>query len=245
MGAIPKKAYLILALVTITFVGGSYLFFKEQGNGYIMTDEDSKKVEDIRQYINSISDSFLKDVETLAKDKNLVSWGCGPSSYAIARILDRKFFNDQLPIDSLYDKEPIEIVERFGFVQNKVGVENSVIDHAWIEVFFKNKLIYIDPTVARYGRVDGIAFEVFDIGQEGIKSILKDKYGVVDNRISVLLTKIYSNIPVDESPYQGMTIDEEPLPHYDKILKVRNTVSLGREPITWKQWADYLTSKYN
>lgn len=243
MSKIGSSKVFCVVIFGLTFLG-SYFLLELNKVDNLITDEDSKKIETIRDYLNSISDNFLKDIEYLAQDENLISWGCGPSSYALALILNKKFFDNRLVVDTLYDKEPEEIIERFGFVQPKDQVEGKVIDHAWIEIFLKNKIIYIDPTVARYGRVKGIAFEVFDIGQSNIKNIYKEKYGIIDNRISLLLTKIYNNIPVDEPPYVGMIIDEESLPYYDKILKVRNTVSLGREPITWKKWVDYLVAKY-
>ena len=222
-----------------------YLFISMHKNRDVTSYENNKKIESIRKYVNSISTDFLNDVGALAKKENLTTWGCGPSSYALASLINKKFFDNKLTVHVLYDNEPEEITERFGFVQFKEGDENSVIDHAWIEIYMKNKLIYIDPTVAKYGKVKEIAFEIFDVGQPDIKKILKEKYGIIDNRLSLVMAKIYNNIPVDQPPYKGMALDQDSLPQYEKILKVRNTVSLGREPITWKNWIEYLVTKYN
>lgn len=241
----PKTAIAVLAGALTASIFWNIYSTNHGAGADLLNSEDRQKIENIRKYVNSISDDFMTDIKTLAKKDNLTSWGCGPSSYALAAIINKKFFDNQLTVHALYDYEPYEITERFGFVQPDNSVDDSIIDHAWIEIYIKNKMLYIDPTVARYQKTKKIVFEEFELGQPDIKKILKEKYGVIDNRLSILLTKIYNNIPVDEAPYNGMTIDTASLPHYQQILKVRNTVSLGREPVKWKDWIDYLTSRYH
>ena len=124
---ISFKLFIVTVLIFIVFYGYLFKHFGD-GPGNIITKEDVVKIELIRNYVNSISDDFMKDVEMLAKDKNLVSWGCGPSSFAIASIIDRKFFDNNLGIDSLYDKEPVELIERFGFIQSNYLVDDKVIE---------------------------------------------------------------------------------------------------------------------
>ncbi len=247
---IPDKISFKIFLVTTGFLVGLCAYFvfgrnNSQPASGVMTKDDLQKIESIKNYIQSISISFAKDVKTLAIEENLPSWGCGPSSYALAQIINKKFFNNQLIVDALYDNEPYEIVERFGLVQFQDGKEQTTGDHAWVEVFVKNKLIFIDPTIAQYGKGTGIAFETFDLGDPNIKDILKTKYGVIDVRISLLVRKVMNNIPINQLPYPGMTIDPNYLNYFKRVFDLRNTVSIGHEPEGWEKWVSILESKYD
>ena len=153
---------LFTAVVVVLLVVAGYFYLELKDSRGVVNNDDLKKIEAIQSYLSSVSGDFTKDLDYLAEKEGLTSSGCGPSSYAMGTILDKKFFGGKLVIDTLYDKEPEEIIERFGFVEFKKGGEDSVIDHAWIEIFIKNKIIYIDPTVYKYGKVKGIAFEVFN-----------------------------------------------------------------------------------
>ena len=148
-------------------------------------------------------------------------------------------------IDALYDNEPYEITERFGFAQFMENGQEVTGDHAWIEIYLKDKLIFIDPTIAQYGKTDGIAFEIFAIGDPNIKTTLKNKYNIIDDRISILVRKINRGIPVNDPPYPGMGIEPKDIAYFQEVVKLRNTVSLGQEPDTWKPWIVDLVKKYD
>ncbi len=125
----------------------------------------------------------------------------------MAQMINSKFFDNQLLVDALYDDDPYEIVEHFGLVRFSQNGRNIIGDHAWVEVYVKDKIVFIDPTISQYGKVSGIAFEVFNIGDPTIKTYLEDKYNIIDYRISLLLRKAESNIPMDQEPYPGYGID--------------------------------------
>ena len=235
----------IIVVVSILSIGGYFVSREKSVPKGVMTVDDLTKIESIRSYISSISDDFTKDVQALAKENKVPSWGCGPSSYALAQLINRKFFANDLMVDVLYDNEPYEVIERFGLVEFVDGKEKTTGDHAWVEVYIKNKILFIDPTIAQYGKVSGIAFEAFNVGDPSIKSILKDKYGVIDNRVTILLRKVLNKIPIDQPPYPGMGIDPNYLAYFKNVVELRNTVSIGREPDSWSKWTDYLVGKYN
>ena len=125
------------------------------------------------------------------------------------------------------------------------GGKPIVGDHAWLEVYFKDTMLFIDPTIAQYGKVQGIAHERFTIGDPEIKKQLREKYGIIDNRLSILVRKYTSHIPNDQPPYPGMGIDPKDAEYFLHIADTRNIVSLGREPESWKPWVEELLKKYN
>lgn len=205
---------------------------------------DTVRISQITNFLDRISPSFTEDLKVLVKKNSAPSWGCGPASYSLAKIINKKFFNDELTIDVFYDQDPYEIVQRFGFIKYKRDSEEVTGDHAWIEVYIHDKVIVIDPTVAQYGNYRGIVYDVFDLGDPDIHNKLKEKYGILNARLSVLVRKVLNKIPVDEIPYPGLYIDPNDIDYYRGVSALRNTVSLGKEPISWKPWVDYFTSKY-
>lgn len=205
---------------------------------------EDKKIKAIHAFVDSISDSYIKDLKDLVRKTKVPSWGCGPSSYALAKIINDKFFNSQLTIDALYDNDPYEIVEHFGFVKFDQGGKKVIGDHAWVEIYIKDKFLFIDPTISQYGTTKGIAFEIFGIGDPTIKTYLEQKYNIVDYRISILVRKIEYHIPIDQEPYPGYSIAPQDLAYYKEVNNIRNIVSLGREPVAWKDWVNYLSSHY-
>ena len=66
----------------------------------------------------------------------------------------------------------------------------------------------------------------------------------MDARLSVLMRKVLNHLPVKEVPYPGLDIDPNDLDYYEGVLILRNTVSLGKEPISWKPWVDYFMARY-
>lgn len=241
-----SRLWVIIIIISASLLNVSlwYFFspqqvFKEGG--------DMAKISKITGFLDQISPDFTKDLEAWVEKNKSPSWGCGPTSYALGKIINKKFFNNELIIDAFYDQNPYEIVQRFGFIKYKRDGEEITGDHAWIEVYLHDKMIMIDPTADQYqkGNIKGIAYEVFDLGDPDIHNKLKDKYGILEARLSILMRKVLNKIPVDEIPYPGLTIDPQDIPYFQQVFALRNTVSLGREPISWKPWVDYFTSKYN
>lgn len=233
----------IVIIILVSFLNISLWYFFSP----IKTFEekrDTAKIYKITSFLDQISPNFTRDLEAMVKKENAPSWGCGPSSYALAKIINKKFFNNELTVDVFYDQDPYEVVQRFGFIKYKRDSEEITGDHAWIEVYIHDKIIVIDPTVAQYGNYKGIVYEVFDLGDPDIHNKLKDKYGILDARLSVLLRKVLNKLPIDEVPYPGLYIDPKDIEYYKGISTIRNTVSLGKEPISWKPWVDYFMAKY-
>jgi hypothetical protein len=236
---IDNKTFLITTIALVSIIIGQWFWF-----GYSSPTVEDKKIEAIHSFIDKISDSYVQEIKDLVQKTKIPSWGCGPSSYALAKIIDDKFFKNQLNIDVIYNNDPYEIIQRFGLVQFDENGQKIIGDHAWIEIYFKNKILFIDPTISQYHRSDGIVFEVFNIGDPTIKTYLNQKYGIIDNLISILLRKVEYRIPIDQEPYPGYSIDPQYIEYYKTINEIRNTVSLGREPVAWKDWIYYLTSHY-
>jgi hypothetical protein len=207
---------------------------------YVVDDVD-QKIKDIKNYLDSITPSYMADEQMLAKEHNLPSWGCGPSSYAMAKIINRKFFDDQLIIDASYNNNnPYEIIERFGLAQDG----NNVVDHDWLEIYFKDKFLFVDPSIGQFGKINRIAYQVFNVGEPDVSDILKTKYGIEDVRLSLLIPKIINRVPIDQNPYPGMTISPEFVNYFLVVLEDRNNVNDGIEPADWREWVSFLTNKY-
>ena len=165
---IDIKIFAIVTALLVTLNVTQWFWFSQPRN----TAED-KKIKAIHAFVNQISNSYVNDIKNLVQKTKVPSWGCGPSSYALAQIINAKFFNNQLVIDALYDNDAYEITEHFGFVRFDQDGKKIIGDHAWVEVYVKDKLVFIDPTISQYGLGQGIAFEVFDIGDPTIKTYLE------------------------------------------------------------------------
>lgn len=236
------RAFIISAVILSLLNISLWYFFSPKA--IFEGNSDSKKIQKITDFLDEISPTFTQDLKTIVKNNNAPSWGCGPVSYALAKIINKKFFNDELIIDALYDNDHYEIVQRFGFVKFQSGSEEITGDHAWLEIYLGDKMIYVDPTIAQYGRSNGLAYEVTPVGAPQFKEMLKEKYGILDARLSIMLRKVSNKIPTNEMPYPGITIDAQDLDYFKGVLALRNTVSLGKEPSEWLPWVNYFITKY-
>ncbi len=235
---------IIMFIILVGFDVYLLLHIKENktAQNHYVVDNPDQKIKEIENYLDSISSSYISDVQILAKQRNLPSWGCGPSSYALAKIIDQKFFNNQLIINASYNnKEPNEIIERFGLV---VSDKKNLDDHAWLEIYLQDKFLYIDPTIGQFGKINKIAYQVFSIGDTNLQKTLKTNYGIEDVRISLLVPKVINRIPVSQEPYPGITIKPDAISYYLEALEYRNSVNDGIEPIDWKPWVSFLMDKY-
>lgn len=245
----PRKntlTWIIFILLGFLMVSNTYLLIDKSKDDYKPKEDyrvlnSDKKIEEIKNYLDSISPSYIEDVKALAKERGIPSWGCGPSSYALALIINKKFFDNNLVIDASYNNNnPYEIIERFSIAQSG----EKIVDHAWLEIYFNDKFLFIDPTIGQFGKINKISYRVFNVGQSNISDILKKDYGIEDVRLSLLLQKVINRIPVYQDPYPGMTIGEESVGYFLKVLEDRNNVNDGIEPPEWKDWVNHLTSKY-
>jgi hypothetical protein len=241
-----KKLLILATLFLLVSVGlNVYLFLHKPDNSapktaYVVNDMDAK-IKDIESYLDSISSSYMADEQRLAAQENLPSWGCGPSSYALAKIINKKFFDDNLIINASYNnKNTYEIIERFGLADDGT----KVVDHAWLEIYFKDKFLFIDPSIGQFGKINKIAYQIFTVGQSDIQNILKTKYGIEDVRLSLLVQKVVNRIPVDQPPYPGMTIAQQSINYFLIALEDRNSVNDGIEPAEWQNWVSFLMNKY-
>lgn len=207
---------------------------------------DDKEIADIKAYLDKISPDFIADAKDLAHSEGLPSWGCGPTSNALAHLINIKFFDSKAPIVSSYDNQPYEIIERFGFADKKdpkTG-EMSVIDHSWVEVYLNKKILFIDPTIGQFGKYNKIVYEEFALGDPNIQSVLKDKYGINDVRLRRLVKKAVDRVPTDGDPYPGVSILPGSLNYYLKVADEANQVDAGNIPNEWKPWVATLMNKY-
>lgn len=247
MSATPKtvsRKTFIIAVVLLALLNIGQWWYRQHRINAFRASANSQKIAAIERYLDGIGADYTAQVKSMAEQTKLPSWGCGPSSYALAQLLDKKFFGGKLVIGALYDNEPYEIIERFGFVQYPDNGNTSIGDHAWIEIYLGGRVMFIDPTVAQYGRSQGIAYEVLRVGDPGYKDLLKNKYGIIDDRISLLVRKYENKIPVDQLPYPGMALDPRYADYYKLVVKDRDTVALGYEPDGWKGWVDSLLSVF-
>lgn len=199
----------------------------------------------IERYLDAISPDYIAAVQSLARQNGVPSWGCGPSSYALATLINRKFFQNKLTIDASYNNQPYEIVERFGFVKEKTYTVNyGVTDHAWLELYLRDKFIFIDPTIAQFGKYHSIAYEVFSVGDPTITQTLNSTYSIMDVRFRILMQKVIDRIPAEQEPYPGATINSSSMPYYLQVLQARNVLDSGLEPPQWKDWVDSILKEF-
>ena len=213
----------------------------------VLSFDTSSKISAIEKYLDQISPDYIDSVRTLAKEDGIQSWGCGPSSYALARIINSRFFDDKLPIYAAYNIDKrYQIVERFSFVDDPASDDpHQVGDHAWIEVYVGDRFLFIDPTIGQFGKYNKIMYQEFTLGDKNVSNVLLDKYGIMDIRFATLMHKIINRIPTDQEPYPGMTINPASMSYYVDVLEYRDLVNEGKEPDNWKSWVAILMKKFN
>ncbi len=236
-----RRNTFLIAVIFALLIAGVFLAVRE--NVHSMSAEDTR-IKAIETYLDSISGDFIKDEQALSAQYHVPSWGCGPSSLALAHIINTKFFDNNLVITNSYDNDPVQLVTRFGFVQFDKNSELITGDHVWLELYIGKKILFIDPTIAQYGKYHKIEHRVFNIGDANFKQVLKNDYGIIDNRIRKLVDKTLAKIPVDNDPYPGMIIDPQSMDYFLDIIKLINTVNINQIPPSWKSWVSTLTAKY-
>ena len=239
----------LAALLVLSVAGNAYLIFQlwkvqEQivpKTAQSLNINADQVTSDIERYVTSVSPSYVGDVRTLAAKNNLQSWGCGPASYSLAKIIDQKFFGNKLAIVAAYNsKDPYQIVERFGFHQDG----DSVTDHAWLEIYMGNKFLFVDPTIGQFNGSTNIAYQVFNVSDKNISQELKDGYGIADMRMSLLVQKAIDRVPATQQPYPGYALEPGTLDYYLQAYDDRNDVNEGKQPPGWDSWVQYLVPKY-
>ncbi len=240
-----KTSFLILFVLLILLVTFNIYQlinkYQQEKQNIILHSSDQNTMRKIEDYLDKISPSFIADVQLLAKQNNLPSWGCGPSSYALAEIINKKFFDNELKIDATYNSDAYAIVERFRFAQTD---DATGIDHAWDEIYFGKKMLFVDPTIGQFGKIKGIAYQEFDIGDPNIGRTLLQKYGIIDDRLTALVQKAINRIPKDQNPYPGADIGPKQLNYFISAVQDRNDVAAGKMPQDWVDWVNTLVSKY-
>lgn len=241
---------LVTFILVLISLGLSIFGLLHNPNGAVkdtaIADPDAT-LKNIEAYLDSISPEYLTDIQALAKEDGLPSWGCGPASFSLAKILNKKFFDNKVAIYASYTNHPNEIVERFSFVHyNPLKMQGAGgSDHAWLEIYFGNKFLFVDPTIGQFGKYDKIMYEVFTVGDSTISDTLRQKYGIEDIRLKQLVQKAVNRIPTAQEPYPGMSLLPSTINYYLQVVKDRDTVDSGNTPKTWQRWVDTLTKKYN
>lgn len=208
--------------------------------------DDAQKISDIQHFLDSISTDYISEVKSLSEKYKIPSWGCGPSSFALAELINKKFFENKLRVDASYDNHPYEMLIRGGFAaanpQHLADV-NSV-DHAWIEIYFKDQMLFIDPTIAQFGKANKIAYATFKVGDPNISNILHDQFGIYDVRLRLMVKKAVARAPEGAEPYPGQSINPDYLEYYRKAAEDLNMLDEGKIPDEWKDWIKTLESKF-
>ena len=247
IGAVAVVALAVLLLASVG--GNAYLFLRlkkvqaQQPSAVAksLNINADQSISDIERYLISISPSYVADVQSLAAKNGLQSWGCGPASYSLAKIINQKFFGNKLAIVAAYNsKDPNEIVERFSFHQ----AGDSVTDHAWLEIYLGNQFLFIDPTIGQFGKTTGIAYQVFNVNDPNIAAELQSQYGIADMRMSLLVEKAVNRVPASSQPYPGYALESDALDYYLQAYDDRNDVNDGKQPADWNSWVQFLVGKY-
>ena len=108
-----------------------------------------QKLQRMDDTFHAISPHLSAYCRDWAKKNDWPTWLCGPTSFAIARYTNHRFFSDTLPITTQYMKQD-HIQLMVGAVYVPTGDGNyRVGDHVWIEVYWDNLIIFIDPTYSQ------------------------------------------------------------------------------------------------
>ena len=248
-GKVWRRLFIAVLIVAIagSLAGNVYQYLHPRVlRAQVITLDSTATIPSIEAYLDSISPSYVASVQALAKEYNLPSWGCGPSSYALALILNKKFFHNQFPINATYNpNETYQIVERFSFVQTPTDKGDYVVtDHAWIEIYLGKQFLFVDPTIGQFGKYTTIVYSQFDVGDQNLSAELGTKYDILDVRFARLMQKMIDRVPVDQEPYPGASIDPKSMSYYDQVLDDRNMINAGQEPADWKVWVAALTGEF-
>lgn len=240
-----NKKYIIVSIIII-ISGLTFLFFhqsqKPLKKAYSIQNTD-QKIGDIENYLDTISPTYIEDVQSLAKEDGLPSWGCGPATFSLAKILDKKFFNNTAPLHSIRTPNTsLEILEKFGLVQGN----NLLTDHAWLEIYINDKILYIDPTLGQFGKINHIAYQVFPANDLNISTELRTHYGIIDDiNLGELVGTLIQKTPYDKDLYHDFVFLDKDIPYLQDMQEMQNKVDNGIEPVQYSRWVDQLTAKYN
>ena len=133
-------------------------------------------LETMKLHMKQISPGLSSFCRNWAKENGHPTWLCGPTSYALADALNRKYFESKLPIvlDRLPGPDCIQIVLGVALVPTGSG-DYRVMDHVWIQIYWRNLIIMVDPTFSQFDNLDRVVFAWFDdndSGQEELRIFL-------------------------------------------------------------------------
>lgn len=174
----------------------------------------------IQDYLNGISPSVVYTCDLWAMTHQSNSWLCGPTSYAVAKELNRRFFSDQLPICSsrLY---PNCIVIRLGVFRSPLGLGHYVpTEHVWVEVYWHGQILFVDPTYAQFDRQGSMAYAWFVEGDKTSMDVVEFKRFL---RLYPLTKKDLELI----GPLEKMDAE---------VYRVMLLLDSGKVPQNWLEW---------
>ena len=147
-----------------------------------------KDLDRMKAHMLMISPIVSNTCRTWARENNWPTWLCGPTSFAVARHMNHEFFNDKLSVTASHTEEDhIELI--FGAVYVPIGDGGYRCgDHCWIQIYWKDLIIFVDPTYSQLDNLDKIVFAWFYDNQDGWVEMerFKDILRLTDNQTSIL-----------------------------------------------------------
>jgi len=190
----------------------------------IRDDDTALRLGAMDAYCEAVSPGLCAELDRWAAENDWPTWLCGPTSYALAVELDRRFFDGELPIVA----EPTGgdcIVLKLALLQTPLGGGRYFTgDHVWIEIHWRGLVMIVDPTITRTDGLRSICFAWFDENTDGEKRMALFK----------------SLLRLHEPDAAHVRLLAEP----DKIVTeyaiTGRMLQAGQAPQAWRLWPTWL-----
>ena len=190
----------------------------------IRDDDTALRLGAMDAYCEAVSPGLCAELDRWATENNWPTWLCGPTSYALAVELDRRFFDGELPIVATPTGGDC-IVIKLALLQTPLGGgQYHTGDHVWIEIHWRGLVMVVDPTITRTDGLRSICFAWFDENTDGEK------------RMALFKSLLRMKEPDDEL----VRLLAEPEKYRAEAAATRQALAAGRPPQAWLLWSAWL-----
>lgn len=113
-------------------------------------------------YLRQIETPLIGNLKEWATAHNWPAWLCGPTSYALAREMDDRFFGGELPITGTPSSGDCIVIVAGVVRIPEGGGACRLEDHAWIEIHWRGLRVFVDPTYSQFDHQGSIPFAWFN-----------------------------------------------------------------------------------
>lgn len=190
----------------------------------IRDDDTAARLEAMEAYAEDVSPGLCAELDRWATERGWPTWLCGPTSWAMATELDRRFFAGELPIVATPTGGDC-IVMRLGVARTPLGGgQYHYTEHVWIEIHWRGLIILVDPTYSQFDRLNTVVFAWFDDDADGRR------------RLALFRELLHLD---DATPANVLALDDPTL-YVSEAARVARLLDGGDAPMPWHLWAAWM-----